>query len=81
MTDGSITSLDTVDLGVIAPSHDGFVSGDRVLIEEEVGRDPGVGVKAEIIPIFQIVADKLPFTRVDNWVDVVEIESELTVAI
>lgn len=81
LTDGSIGRFDSVYLGVVAPSQDGFVSRDRVLVEEEVCRNSSVGIEAEIISIFKVVADKLFFTCVYDWIDVVEVESKLTVTI
>ena len=77
LADGSVLGLDAGLLLMLLPGEDGGVSFNVVLAEEEVGRNPSEGVKGEVVPVLQVIADVGLLVGVYHWVYVVEVEGEL----
>ena len=78
LTDGSTLCLDSFVLFVLFPWKDGGIGFDVILAEKKISRDSWGGVEREIISIFEIVGDICFLICVDDGIDIIEIEGELT---
>ena len=66
---------------VFLPGEDGLVGGDLPVIEEEVAEDPNLHVEREIVPVLEVVFEVLLLISVDDRVDEIEPQLELSRAV
>jgi hypothetical protein len=61
---------------VIDEGDDAFLSGDIVVVEIEVGHKGFLGVKVEVVFVFEVVGEEVVLVGVDQRVDIVKVEDE-----
>ena len=74
----SFNSFKSRDLPFLLPWKNRLIGGDGPVAEKQVPQDPRLHVEREVVPILQVVFEVLFLVSIDDGVDIVKIEGELS---
>ena len=78
MVDCGFDGFEARDVPVLLPGEDGLVGGDLPVVEEEIAEDPNLHVEREVVPVLEVVFEVLLFIPIDDRVDEIEPQLELS---
>ena len=76
--DSSRHRLQATHLAILYPRHNGGVGYYFVVVVEQIGRGARIGIKREVVAVFQVVADEILVAWVYDRVYYVDVDYELT---